>query len=1042
MFLLSAAAFLGIITVSAQEKQSGGNLFLNMFAAISYNSGTQSSTSPAGKLETPESYREFPALDFKLIGESDGYNSVEVKDSEIQTLYVLAGNEFTIEAQLVQGDQFPANNPTWTIDGYAVNGNPIQSGLVQKSGSTQTKKIYQANPSYKYGTYVITVKSDSYEQPVTRKIEVVVVDLDLTVADPIRPNGTSEYDSILATNIADESESGKPDYANFGKRENETSIIKADLYVDIGNLSKSNCKVKIAYNGVSSVSGTTKRVDGSNLKDMFGRKTKDVYYDYTVFKKGTLRVWTSSPSSSITSSSERKTGRLSASQSSGNYWAPNTQIPLSTLFPETGVSSAFSKHKDLYLEGINPSNNYEEVTATLFYGNTAIGSKSIKLKIIEGKVVLNTNNDSKYDLDENDYKIKDQHDGFQGWYAENLTSTSVKNDDKSSYGFENLFPVKLMNLPKLPAGMKYILQLEHGSEGIIVSHPENMNNPNNILSYLTVERILNNLQTMVDQASSQIIIDNHSANQDVTCLFGVYKPLNNSVTEITGGISLYLCLANANDAKDGVLLDRAKYTFRPIDKYFEMWSTRQNTLSLNYATYSNLSFTNCYPTDDDQYVLDSITDLDSTFKIYDDPTCLDGCKDSYFPDRKPFALDNGKNEVIFSNKNNRDPSKDVFLFLHGFNVTEADAVDTNRVFFRRMYWTGYRGTYIGLTWNGDYNPIEWEAIRDSIDRLFYKIHFDTDVFQAFQTAPAIRNFIKSLPESVQINIAAHSLGNLVMWEALRLLSCEKSNLRINNVVSIEGAVWSDAFRNPAPLYYKGKSEKNKIVYPYRKNPQPPYYNPENKNEEIEVAADLEKHSWSHWFRQPEHSALAVVDNFVNSTAGWDYALQAMKMWNVFCDGKYNHYNRTYNHYRTPEKDSLPEFAALLKQGHRVSSSNDTAVSRALEIIALPLNKAISSFKNEDMNIANEAAELLMVYKNNLTDPIGLTNIVGNPDIEFELNPSELKGKMDNLVDQDATQFGWGEKEHSDMKDVVFYQIYPWYQKTFSKSAKIIPGSQK
>lgn len=986
VFLLSVAAFLGIITVSAQEKQTGGNLFLNMFAAISYNSGTQSSTSPAGKFETPESYREFPALDFKLIGESDGYNSVEVKDSEIQTLYVLAGNEFTIEAQLVQGDQFPANNPTWTIVGYLGNGKSID-GLVQKSGSTQTKKIYQANPGnyFRCSTYMITVTSDSYEQTVTRKIEVVVVDLDLTVADPIRPNGTSEYDSILATNIADESESGKPDYANFGKRENETSIIKADLYVDIGNLSKNNCKVKIAYNGVSSISiGTPPKVEDSELKDIFGirtgRKSPDVYFDYTVFKKGMLRVWTSSPSSTITSSSKRNRANLSTSgEKRGNYWAPDTQIPLSTLFRENTSSSVSSKHKDLYLEGINPSNNYEEVTATLFYGNTAIGSKSIKLKIIEGKVILNTNNDSMYVLDENDHKIKDQHGGFKGWFAIEPDINSITNSE-NTHGFENFFPVLLKDLCPLPPGLKYILKVNH--PGILMAHPCTPYDSNHILDYIKDEDVVekkfrpNTFVTypIIHQANRQVAYTTYgltvppnfqcfaspTTTTDLPFLFGVYQN-SDKETFCTNSISLCVCREDSNEIL--LTLDNALYTFQPIDKFYELWNTRDTERFDDWD----------YP-----------TDLKFNSKAYNvSPMQVFG-----FPVRDPLSAET------------RNPSKNTFIFIHGFNVSEEQARETNRTVFRRMYWSGYRDNYIGLSWRGD-DALALGELWDPTDTTI-KLNFSDNIYHAFQTSHSLHLFIDSIINSSDnkgINLAAHSLGNLVMWDAIRLhaLCCSNPKL-IDNVISIEGAVWSEAFRNPKDLYYDDKGDSI-MCDTQRELIKQKWRTKQQKGHSITYTKeDLMTHSWSHWFRQPGNSTFSVVKTFVNSYTAEDSALRGMQRANVILDvlsRKDTHYNRDSGELRYPSK--MKDYAALL--------------STRVPLCEIPYS----------------------VYHLYLTKPIGLTDLNYCCPDTIELDDSEIC-KIKNYSPDNSI---WDETKHNEMRGAMFYKVFPWYNEVFSIQTNII-----
>jgi len=54
----------------------------------------------------------------------------------------------------------------------------------------------------------------------------------------------------------------------------------------------------------------------------------------------------------------------------------------------------------------------------------------------------------------------------------------------------------------------------------------------------------------------------------------------------------------------------------------------------------------------------------------------------------------------------------------------------------------------------------------------------------------------------KINIMAHSLGNLVMWDALRLGRILYGDTPlVNNVGNIQAAVWEETFWEEAPVIY-------------------------------------------------------------------------------------------------------------------------------------------------------------------------------------------------------------------------------------------------
>jgi hypothetical protein len=1020
-------------------------------------------------IDNPTRGGEYPTITFSLVGTCGGNSVTSERDNpgDSETLFVPAGQQFTVSVHLISGS-FPINNPIWTVTADANNpatplGTTNITSIPIVAGTTS--QLFQSSSVWQ-GNYTISASCILNGCILTRTINIVVWSLRMTIKNPLLPNGSNSpnYASLLITNIGDESTNGhKPDYANFEVRENESSILEVDLDVNIGNLNRNNCIISFNYSGTASIPTPERIMNNDNkLKYILKKSSTDEYWDYLPLKDHHLRVWTSSNLSPITCASKRFPDNYGTT-AYGNYLSP-ADYTISSLFPDTTTSSY---SKTLYLEGINPG--LKSLNITLTCGNELIATSELLLNIIEGKIILNTNNDPQYNLDDNDYKLKGKNDGFQGWYAEDLKSSSTKEDFMTTYGLENLFPIKMMNLSKVPEGMKYILKFEQGQNGIIIPHPKNDFDEIDFLAYLKECIIANSVKESIDNSSSAYLIPKNTEDKDVFCLFGVYKPSNNlgPEEETTGHMSLYLCFDNSQTTEDGYLLDRAKYTFRPIDKYFEMWSTRQTTLSRIY---------NCYPIEDGRPLLPL-----SDFYIYDAPTCLDGDSTGYLSPRPSHATDSNNKTVTFAKDEERDTSKDIFLYIHGFNVTEAYAIDANRTIFRRMYWTGYRGTYVGLTWNGDYNPISWSLLEQpDIERLVCSLYFDEDVFHAFQTSVAICSFIKNeLATDNNINIAAHSLGNLLMWEALRLLSCDNDfTRRVNSVTSIEGAVWSESFRDPIPLYYDNEADiSNNIIYKYRGVPKCPIcqdcsicincqncqdiHNPIcpncqncqiclNRNP-IAIAADLEKHSWSHWFRQPEHSALSVVKTFVNSRTEADFALLWMKRWNVLCHDEFNHYSRTHEDYRTPERNSLPSFAALLKSGHRVQSSYssnglDTLLSQIEDIwnnlceIALTMwNSEGEQNEDELEQLLYEVLDTILLYKDNLTDPIGLTNL-NNADNDMTLHFSQIEnnGERFNLKDCPASEKGWRGTKHSDMLELPFYTINPWYNHIFKEKAEIIP----
>lgn len=676
------------------------------------------------------------------------------------------------------------------------------------------------------------------------------------------------YDTILFSNIADESSDAKrPDYANFEAR-NDTSLLQLNMTVSTANLGKENFKIKFEYDGVTQLDNLDRiEITGTALKDIFMRGSKQ-YYDYTPFKKGLMRVWASSKPAEnagtwssakvISATSARDKGKYGIG--TGNYFAPANSVEnaylLSDLFPDSNGSS-FSMN--FWVEGINPKDK-TPIKATLLYNNDSswqeVASSFVNVRVLEAKVILNTNNDKDYKLDDEDHKIKDQHDGFQGWFAAPFNSDTLA-DATSTHGLENIFPILLKDLPKLPNNnMKYELRINHS--GVLTENPASGNSRT---AYITNQSYANTLKGTIAGATSSYSIETHETPKDLEFVFGIYQTGLTALNRV----SLVLYPDKTNAPNVYYTLDNSLYIFRPVDKYFWMGSTR-GTANVSYN----------YPTEDGRTVTD--------FQTYPDVTAVSGFADNY------------------------DSSKDILIFLHGFNVDTSAAYTWNRVMFRRLYWSGYRENYLGITWHGDAGA--WAPA-----------YFDTNVFHALQTSRSIRNFISSLP-SDKVNVAAHSLGNLVMWDALRLHKVHSGGQLAKNVISIEGAVWEETFFSQASIAYTATTDPGHVI--------------------TYTEDQLKRHSWAFWFNQTSHKATAAIDNFINSKTNADDALLTMKTWSATSTrSKYDRDNATA--YRTPNSNSLPEIVALMKVYYR---------------------RPRISFETPDS------------YRNTLTDPIGITNALG------------------------------------------------------------------
>jgi hypothetical protein len=91
------------------------------------------------------------------------------------------------------------------------------------------------------------------------------------------------------------------------------------------------------------------------------------------------------------------------------------------------------------------------------------------------------------------------------------------------------------------------------------------------------------------------------------------------------------------------------------------------------------------------------------------------------------------------------------VFLHGYNVNAEEARTRHAEMFKRLWQSGSKARFHGVTWEGD---IGWpNALR-----------YHEDVVSAFATAPHLKNYVNGL--SGEKIMMAHSLGNMVVSSAI------------------------------------------------------------------------------------------------------------------------------------------------------------------------------------------------------------------------------------------------------------------------------------
>ena len=141
---------------------------------------------------------------------------------------------------------------------------------------------------------------------------------------------------------------------------------------------------------------------------------------------------------------------------------------------------------------------------------------------------------------------------------------------------------------------------------------------------------------------------------------------------------------------------------------------------------------------------------------------------------------NEEDYKIFS----RNPDT-ILIWAHGYNNTLDGSIKSMDTVYKRLYRTGFRGGFIGISWPTH----RWE------NDLFSTIDFNSDWVASYRSAPVVAEVISKVKEAypnAKINLSAHSLGNNLFSHALRLLAIENDPF-VYNFIMAEAAVPGEVY---------------------------------------------------------------------------------------------------------------------------------------------------------------------------------------------------------------------------------------------------------
>ncbi len=171
------------------------------------------------------------------------------------------------------------------------------------------------------------------------------------------------------------------------------------------------------------------------------------------------------------------------------------------------------------------------------------------------------------------------------------------------------------------------------------------------------------------------------------------------------------------------------------------------------------------------------------------PLSLSGVEQMY----RRISLRSGGESATSTNEPSNNPDslgngRNVF-FLHGFNVDSDAARGWSAEIYKRLYWSGSRAGFWGMTWDGD-------------EGLVNAMNYQENVANAFETAALFAERVGGV--SGEKIVLAHSLGNMVVSAAIQDhgLAVDKYFM-LNAAVALEcydTAAFNDSVNNNQMLH--------------------------------------------------------------------------------------------------------------------------------------------------------------------------------------------------------------------------------------------------
>jgi hypothetical protein len=144
-----------------------------------------------------------------------------------------------------------------------------------------------------------------------------------------------------------------------------------------------------------------------------------------------------------------------------------------------------------------------------------------------------------------------------------------------------------------------------------------------------------------------------------------------------------------------------------------------------------------------------------------------------------------------------DETKQLVVFVHGWRMGMFDYQDFSDTMFKRLYWAGYHGRFASLRWS-TLSADDYKVLSDLLSYTTFN-RSEHIAFDSGAGACAYLDWLKSRLPDYLIGVTAHSMGNVLMAEALKDQLAEGHHV-IDNYVMMQAAMTAHCYNTGLPNY--------------------------------------------------------------------------------------------------------------------------------------------------------------------------------------------------------------------------------------------------